>query len=296
MLGGPHEIKIDSGGMQFRALEWPGAGPPVLLLHATSFCADVWRPAWLAACAAGASGRRALAADARGHGGTSAPREAREYAWPRFADDIIALVEAYAASEGAILVGHSSGGSAALVAAARRPDLVRAVVAVEPVLFDVPAAGSELDSFAGSRGMAERTRRRRARFQSLEDARQTLLGRFPYSGFATAALDAFMAGGLAVRGDGVELRCSPEIEAWIYDGASALDLWREAPEISVPVLLLRAEHSAIPEPLALRLANCARRFKIQQVVAATHFAPLEQPEQVGRAIGQFVRAVANGAR
>ena len=144
--------------------------------------------------------------------------------------------------------------------------------------------------------MAERTRRRRARFQSLEDARQTLLGRFPYSGFATAALDAFMAGGLAVRGGGVELRCSPEIEAWIYDGASALDLWREAAEISVPVLLLRAEHSAIPEPLALRLASRASRLEIQQVVAATHFAPLEQPEQVGRAIGQFVRAVANGAR
>jgi pimeloyl-ACP methyl ester carboxylesterase len=295
MPGRPHEIKIDAGGMQFRALEWPGAGPPVLLLHATSFCADVWDPAWRAACAAGASGRRALAADARGHGGTSAPREAREYVWPRFADDIIALVEACAASEGAVLVGHSSGGSAALVAAARRPDLVRAVVAVEPVLFDAPAAGSELDSFAGSRGMAERTRRRRASFQSREDARQTLAGRFPYSGFATAVLDAFVAGGLAPGERGVALRCSPEIEAWIYDGASALDLWREAAEISVPVLLLRAEHSAIPVPLAQRLASRTKRLEVQQVVAATHFAPLEQPEQVGRAIGQFVSAVADGA-
>ncbi|HME71476.1 MAG TPA: alpha/beta hydrolase [Myxococcota bacterium] len=295
MPSGPHEIKIDAGGMQFRALEWPGAGPPVLLLHATSFCADVWGPAWLSACAAGAAGRRALAADARGHGGTSAPREAREYAWPRLADDAVALVEACAELEGAILVGHSSGGAAALVAAARRPELVRGVVAIEPVLFDPPAAGAELDSFAGSRGMAERARRRRASFKSREDARQTLVARFPYSGFAPAALDAFVAGGLAAREGGVELRCSPEVEAWIYEGASALDLWREAGEISVPVLLLRAEQSAIPEALALRLASRARRLEIQQVAAATHFAPLEQPEQVGRAIGQFVSTIADGA-
>jgi pimeloyl-ACP methyl ester carboxylesterase len=294
MPSGPHEIKIDAGGIQFRALEWAGAGPPVLLLHATSFCADVWGPSWLAACAAGGAGRRALAADARGHGGTSAPPEARQYAWPRFADDTVALAEACARSEGAILVGHSSGGTAALLAAARRPDLVRAVVAVEPVLFDPPAAGSELDSFAGSRGMAERARRRRATFKNREDARQALVQRFPYSGFATAALDAFLTGGLAAREGGLELRCSPEVEAWIYEGASALDLWHEAAEISVPVLLLRAEYSAIPEPQASRLASRAKRFEIQHIAEATHFAPLEQPERVGRAIGQFVSAIADG--
>ncbi|HBZ68688.1 MAG TPA: hypothetical protein DEP35_02625 [Deltaproteobacteria bacterium] len=295
MGSGPSETQIDVGGMRFRALEWLGAGPPVLLLHATSFCADVWGPAWLAACDAGASGRRALAADARGHGRTSAPLEACEYAWPRFADDAVALAEACAGPEGVILVGHSSGGSAALVAAARRPDLVRAVVAVEPVLFDPPLAGSELDSFAGSRGMAERARRRRASFQSREEAREALVRRFPYSGFAATSFDAFLAGGLAPREDGVELRCSPEVEAWTYEGASALDLWGEAAEISVPVLLLRAEHTAIPEPQASQLRSRAKRLQIQEVGAATHFAPLEQPEEVGRAIGQFVRTVAAGA-
>jgi len=296
MPDAPHEIQIDTGGMRFRALEWSGADPPVLLFHATSFCADVWRPVWRAACEAGAAGRRALAMDARGHGGTSAPRDAREYAWSRLADDAVALLEACGESEGAILIGHSSGGSAALVAAARRPDLVRALVAVEPVLFDPPAAGSQFDSFAGSQGMAERARRRRAGFESREAARQALVRRFPYSGFATSALDAFVAGGLAPRAGGVELCCSPEIEAWIYEGASALDLWREAPEISVPALLLRAEHSAIPENLAERLASRARRLEIQQLAAATHFAPLEQPEQVGRAIGRFIDGVAGATR
>jgi pimeloyl-ACP methyl ester carboxylesterase len=230
-----------------------------------------------------------LAVDARGHGGTSAPREAREYGWPHFADDALALVDAWTKGGGAILVGHSSGGATALVAAARRPDLVRAVVAVEPVLFDPPAAGTARDSFAGSQGMAERARRRQASFRSREDARQTLVSRFPYSCFAPAALDAFLAGGLAAHEAGATLRCAPEIEAWIYEGAAALDLWRELSEISVPVLLLRAEHTAIPESQARRLASRAKRLEIQEVAAATHFAPLEQPDPVGRAIGEFVR-------
>ena len=295
MPRGPHEIAVNVGGMRFRALEWPGKGPPVLLLHATSFCADVWGPAWFSACAAGAGGSRALASDARGHGGTSAPQEAREYGWPRFADDAVGLLQAWADGERAILVGHSSGGAAALVAAARRPDLVRAVVAVEPVLFDPPAGGTARDSFAGSQGMAERARRRRARFKTREEARQTLVARFPYSGFAPAALDAFLSGGLVGRADGVALRCAPETEAWIYEGAAALDLWHEAAEVSVPVLLLRAEHSAIPASQAERLARHAKRLEIQQVASATHFAPLEQPAEVGGAIGRFVRAVAGGA-
>jgi pimeloyl-ACP methyl ester carboxylesterase len=205
------------------------------------------------------------------------------------------LLEACGKSDGAILIGHSSGGSAALVAAARRPELVRGLVAIEPVLFD-PPAGSQLDSFAGSQGMAERARRRRAGFESREAARQALLKRFPYSGFASSALDAFVGGGLAPRDGGVELCCSPEIEAWIYEGASALDLWREAPEICVPLLLLRAEHSAIPEALAERLASRSSRLEIQRVAAATHFAPLEQPEPVGRAIGRFIDAVAGATR
>lgn len=296
MSRGPHETRIDAGGIRFRALEWPGTGPPVLLLHATSFCADVWRPAWRSACAAGAAGRRAVAVDARGHGGTSAPREAREYAWPRFADDIVALVEACAKRDRAILIGHSSGGSAALLAAARRPDLVRAVVAVEPVLFDPPAAAGALDSFAGSQGMAERARRRRARFESREDARQALAARFPYSGFAPAALDAFLSGGLAAREGGVELCCAPEVEAWTYEGASALDLWCEATsKLSVPILLLRAEHSAMPEALTQRLSRRATQLEVQPIAGTTHFAPLERPEQVGRAIGHFVRVRVDGA-
>jgi pimeloyl-ACP methyl ester carboxylesterase len=201
-------------------------------------------------------------------------------------------VRAWADGERAILVGHSSGGTAALVAAAWRPDLVRAVVAVEPVLFDPPAEGH--DSFAGSQGLAERARRRRARFKTREDARQTLVARLPYSGFAPAALEAFLSGGLVGQQDGVGLRCAPEIEAWIYEGAAALDLWHEAAEISVPVLLLRAEQSAIPASQAERLARHAKRLEVQQVASATHFALLEQPEQVGGAIGRFVHAVAGG--
>ena len=49
-------ITVAGGGdeaLRLGALEWSGSGPLLLLMHATSFCADVWGPAWSSARAAG---------------------------------------------------------------------------------------------------------------------------------------------------------------------------------------------------------------------------------------------------
>lgn len=75
-----------------------------------------------------AAGHRVANADLRGHGESSAD-------WPSYrrsdtADDLIALVEHLGGP--AVLVGHSFAGGSATIAAARRPDLVDAVVEISP--------------------------------------------------------------------------------------------------------------------------------------------------------------------
>ncbi len=289
-------ITVGSGehdALGLGALEWPGSGPPLLLLHATSFCAEVWGPAWGAARAAGLATRRALAIDQRGHGRSGTPSEPSAYAWTQVAGDLVALLAKEAtAEEPALLVGHSSGGTAALAAAATCPDRVAGVAVVEPVLFEPPPPGADADSFAGSRLFAERARKRRARFEDRAAARAALQSRFPYSGFAASALEAYIDGGFEVtEEDELVLRCAPETEAWAYQGASALDLWPLIPGIEAPVQVIAAEHSAMPPPLLDRLRRCRGGVRVDQVAGTTHFAVMERPEPVGALLADFVRGL-----
>lgn len=284
----PRELQVCAGGLEFRGIEWPGRAPTVLLLHATSFCAEVWGPVWEAARSAGA-GARAVAFDQRGHGRSSAPSRPEAYAWTRLADDVCALAEAVDAdAAGVVLVGHSSGASACLAAACRGSERVRGVALVEPVLFD-PPAGPDADSFAGSRYLAGRARRRRSDFASRFEARRRLEAVAPTAGFPPAVLEAYLAGGFAVDAAGrLGLRCRPELEAWAYEGAAALDLWPLLGGLRAPLRLLLAEHGAVPAPLLERLRRELPSLDIEPIADTTHFAALERPDAVGRALARFL--------
>ncbi len=110
----PRELAIHANGLRFQGLAWPDGGPLALLVHATSFCADVWRPVWSAAQDVGGGAVRAVAVDQRGHGASDAPSAAADYAWTHLAEDLVALVEALAADDRApgvaslpaLLIGH----------------------------------------------------------------------------------------------------------------------------------------------------------------------------------------------
>jgi len=295
----PSEIALEADGLRLRGIAWPGpASPFSLLLHATSFCAEVWLPTWEAAQRGAGRPLRALAVDARGHGRSGRAEGENAYAWTRGVADTIAWLESLAPEieDGALLAGHSSGATIALAVAGLRPDLVRGVALVEPVLFEVPADPLLEDSFLGSRLMTKRARKRRAEFASTREARERLLQRFPYAGFASAALEAFLAGGLAgVPGGGVRLRCTPEAEAAWYEGAAALDLWPLLARVRAPVLLVAAEHGAMPPALLERLCGALPAVRRERVPGTTHFAALEAPDRVGALLGGFASALAGGA-
>ncbi len=293
MCPDPTPRSFDGNRLRLHGLSWAGTGMPTLMVHATSFCAATWQPVWRAVHAAGWEGP-AVAFDQRGHGHSDAPGGCENYQWTHLVDDLVSIAEIVLGEERdprILLVGHSSGGTTALAAAGRRPDCTAGVVLIEPVLFTVPVAEGE-DSFAGSVALAERTRRRRADFESRAAAHETLVKRFPYSRFAPETFSAFLDGGLVQReGESVRLCCDPEHEAWMYQGAPALDVWPWVEKVRSPVLLIVGEHSAVPAALQRRLSERAST-RVETVPSATHFAALEQPEAVGRLIAEFARSCA----
>ena len=84
-----------------------------------------------------ARGFRVVAMDVRGHGDSDATFS--EYGDEPTASDLVALLELL--GEPAVLVGNSFGGSAAVIAAAERPDLVRGLVLLSPFLREPASAG-----------------------------------------------------------------------------------------------------------------------------------------------------------
>jgi pimeloyl-ACP methyl ester carboxylesterase len=101
------------------------AGPAAVLLHGGSSSAASW--ARLAAALAMA-GHHVVAADLRGHGGSS---RTGDYPLDGYGDDILGLMDALGI-ESAALVGHSLGGYAACTIAQRDAARVTRLVLEEP--------------------------------------------------------------------------------------------------------------------------------------------------------------------
>ena len=113
---------------------------PVLLLH--GFGADL--NSWMFTQPALAEGRRALALDLPGHGGSGRDVGAGDGA------ALSAAVEGFLAAldPGPVhLVGHSMGGAIAALLAARRPDLVRSLTLIAPAGLGPEINAAFIDGF-----------------------------------------------------------------------------------------------------------------------------------------------------
>jgi|FaiFalDrversion3_1042247.scaffolds.fasta_scaffold00014_11 esterase len=277
----PREGTLTVNGLRLHYLDWGGRGPAIVLHHATSLHAWVWEP-----IARRLAGRwRVVAFDARGHGDSDKPPSG--YGWDALAADLAAFIEALGLGP-ATVVGHSSGGTAALACAARRPELVARVVALEPVLLPPLAEGGEWRQ--RHQQWLQAARRRRTAWPSLEEAFRHLRHRGAYAHWREELLRLYLEKGTFRRPDGqVELKMSGELEAQVYEGRRALDIWPLLPAVACPVLLL---YSQRPNPgLEAGILEAARRLpcaRLQRLADGSHFFPLELPEETAALIEAFL--------
>lgn len=102
---------------------------PVVLVHGMTDAAAVWDPA-LGHLHAARGGRRIVALDRRGHGGSNAPADG-DHSVEASADDLRVVLDALGI-ERVALVGHSYGALVTLEAAAREPGRVERLVLADP--------------------------------------------------------------------------------------------------------------------------------------------------------------------
>ncbi|MDO9395892.1 MAG: alpha/beta fold hydrolase [Herbiconiux sp.] len=104
-----------------------GQGTPVVLLHGTALSQAIWRGfGYLRSLGAT---HRVITLDLRGHGRSDKPHAAGSYAIDRFADDVLAVLDAVGESS-AHVVGYSLGARVAFAVAAAHPERVRSLTSI----------------------------------------------------------------------------------------------------------------------------------------------------------------------
>lgn len=266
-------------GVEVALYELGGQGPLLVLCHATGFCAGVWEP-----FAAHLADRyRCVALDFRAHGASRTP-DTVELHWTGMAEDLLCVVDAVSDGEAVLAVGHSMGGASIVLAEAARPGTFRRAWTYEPILF--PRAG--IPDAQEPPGIAVAARRRRADFDSREEARQRWSSKPPLSLLDPRCLDGYARHGLLERpGGGVTLACRPEREAEIFEhhNTGAFDL---LDEIRFPLVVCASGDAEGPARLVLMAAEAHPWLQLENYPDLTHFGPLQQPERLADAAAAWL--------
>ena len=259
-----------------------GDGVPVLFVHATGFCAEVWRPV-----VQRMDGIHAMALDVRCHGRSGrVPHDLLQ--WTEVAHDVTAAARHFGLS-GAVGVGHSMGGALLLLAEAARPGTFRGLWGYEPIVFPPEVfEGDGTDDNPLSAGAA----RRRASFPSRDAARENFASKPPMQAFAADALDGYLDGGFEELEDGsVTLRCRPEDEAHFYRMGGSHRAWDRLPDLELPVWVARgAETEPGPASVAPMLADRLPAGRLVEHPELGHFGPMEAPEVVAAELTAAIAA------
>jgi pimeloyl-ACP methyl ester carboxylesterase len=270
--------RVTGAGVELAVLdEGDGDGLPLLLIHGFPDSSRLWRhvvPQLVAA------GHRVVAPDLRGLGESDKPTAVEEYAIGRSVADMVAVLDALRI-ERAGVVGHDWGAVVAWALTAMVPQRVERLAALS---VGHPAGA------------------RRRRVEDREKSWYMLL--FQFEGIAEELLSrddwALMREWL--RGDG-------DIDHYVADLArpgalgAALNWYRAnshpsrelgrrrppVPAVTVPTLAVwsSGDHYLREEPMRESGAHVTAEFRYERIEEASHWIPLDAPDELGRLLVEF---------
>lgn len=263
--------RVDAGRIVLNVRE-SGTGPLMLFFHGITSNSAVFAPLMAQLSARFTT----VAVDQRGHGLSDKPEsgyEANDYA-----DDIASLIRTLGRGP-AILVGHSLGARNSVTAAARNPELVRSVIAID---FTPYIETEALDALESRVNAGDRI------FRDVEAVQAYLAGRYP--NIPADAIRIRAESGYRQVEGGLRPLASPSAMAQTAKGLRA-DLTQAYRHVAKPVLIVRGEESKLVSAAALAKTSRLRPdLPVVVVPGADHYVNEVCPEVTLKAITNFIDA------
>jgi pimeloyl-ACP methyl ester carboxylesterase len=194
-------------------------------------------------------------------------------------------------------MGHSRGATASLLLAVRRPELVRALVLIDPTIL--PFSWMWWWYLAKKTGAAKRVPivATAARRKHVWPDRQSILDSYRkkavFSGWQNGFLEAYIESGTEATADGkIRLCCSPAWESRCF-AVCPHDVWRFIPRLQQPTLVVYgAKSDTFRPPAAKRFQAKVPGTAMVPLEETGHFVPMERPAETADAIIAFLEQTA----
>ncbi|WP_328582440.1 alpha/beta fold hydrolase [Streptomyces sp. NBC_00370] len=268
-------------GVRLAAWDFTAPGAPsasgVLMLHGLMGQASHWASTahWLA-------GRhRAVALDQRGHGASDKPTEG-PFSRDVYVSDAEAAIEQLGLGP-VTLIGHAMGALTAWQLAAKRPDLVRALVICD-MRASAPGAASQ-------RAWEDWFSTWPVPFASLADVRQFFGEDDAWLEQPSATRGEFFAEVMTERADGwypvfSRRQMLTTRETWVHDAH-----WEELAQVQCPSLVVRGPDSELGRAEAQEMVRVLPRGQYAEIADGGNLLHYSRPEEWRAAIEPFLNGV-----
>ena len=272
----------------FHYIDWGGNGPLMHFAHATGLCAHSYTPLVRQIT----DQVHVVGMDARGHGKTTAPTDIQKLQnWDPFIDDLDLFLSSF--QKPFIAVGHSRGAVISMLLALRRPELIRALILIDPTIL--PFWVMWLVYLAKLTGLnryipiAATAAKRNGTWPDRDTIYRAYQNKGMFKTWQDGFLEAYLQDGTCENENGqVRLSCNPAWESRCF-AVYPHTLWRSIPLIQQPVLVLYGEKTDTFTPRAVkRFQSKLPHSKIRCFKNTSHFVPMEKPLETARAICSFV--------
>jgi pimeloyl-ACP methyl ester carboxylesterase len=286
LTDGPRYLAVTTAdGIALHLAEWRADGEPCLFLHGFGQHGRVWDDVVPFV----PPGHRVLALDHRGHGKSGWSADGR-YGVDALVGDVERVLDALALDR-AVLIGHSLGGVAAIRVAAARGAAVRGLVVVE--------VGPELKR-AGIRRVVANEHDGSRTYATADEYLVALMAKYPFArrdqlvSFARHELVPATNGALVRRCDPkFGGRAKTRVDVGGARTVTDATLWEALVRTTCPVLVVRGAASSVLSRDAVgRMVEALPDARAVTIAQAGHAVPLENPEALGAAIGEFLSTLA----